>query len=123
MADPRTGGDRGSTGCVRRRGGTNNLLPGLVKQIGQLFDTTICTTNCARSATERMVTAIVDSLGECTAGRRAFPGPAAMASAGDAFYREVARAGYRGAYLLKLAEDVASGRIDLVPRRPDDPGR
>ena len=46
-------------------------------------------------------------------GRRTFPTPAAMAEAGDDFYRDVARAGYRGAYLRKLADDVASGALDL----------
>ena len=66
---------------------------------------TICTTNCAWSATVRMATALVDHLGqEAPDGRRAFPTPAAMAEAGDAFYRDVVRAGYRGAYLHSLAE-------------------
>ena len=36
-----------------------------------------------------------------------------MAEAGEDFYRDVARAGYRGAYLRKLADDVASGALDL----------
>jgi len=36
-----------------------------------------------------------------------------MAEAGDDFYRDVARAGYRGAYLRTLAEEVASGELDL----------
>ena len=75
---------------------------------------TICTTNCAWSATVRMTTALVDHLGlEAPDGRRAFPTPAAMAEAGEAFYRDVVRAGYRGAYLRSLAEDVAEGRLDL----------
>lgn len=76
---------------------------------------TICTTNCAWSATERMVGALVRHLGEPALGseRRAFPTPAAMAAAGETFYREVARAGYRGAYLRRLAADVAEGRVDL----------
>ncbi len=75
---------------------------------------TICTTNCAWSATVRMTTALVDHLGaEAPDGRRAFPTPAAMAAADEAFYRDVVRAGYRGAYLRSLAEDVAEGRLDL----------
>jgi len=77
---------------------------------------TICTTNCTWSATERMVGAIVGELGTPAEGageRRAFPSPAAMAEAGDAFYRDVARAGYRGAYLRALAADVAEGRLEL----------
>jgi 3-methyladenine DNA glycosylase/8-oxoguanine DNA glycosylase len=85
---------------------------------------TICTTNCAWSGTVRMVTAIVDTLGvEAPGGAHAFPTPAAMAAAGEDFYRDVARAGYRGAYLRKLAEDVASGALDLEelndPALPD----
>jgi N-glycosylase/DNA lyase len=81
---------------------------------------TICTTNCAWSATRRMVHAIVEHLGDPAPGAdgdgpfgRAFPTPAAMAEAGDAFYRDVARAGYRGAYLIALARSVADGGLDL----------
>ncbi len=87
---------------------------------------TICTTNCTWSATERMVGAIVGELGLAATGapeRRAFPTPAAMAEAGEAFYRDVARAGYRGAYLCDLALAVAEGRLDLEalsdPELPD----
>ena len=80
---------------------------------------TICTTNCAWSGTVRMVTALVENLGEPSAGGhgRAFPAPAAMAAAPESFYREIARAGYRGAYLRTLAADVASGSIDLESLR------
>jgi 3-methyladenine DNA glycosylase/8-oxoguanine DNA glycosylase len=60
---------------------------------------TICTTNTTWSATERMVGALVEQLGEPSVGKhgRAFPTPVAMASAPEAFYRDVVRAGYRGA--------------------------
>jgi N-glycosylase/DNA lyase len=82
---------------------------------------TICTTNCTWSATVRMTTALVDNLGpEAPDGRRAFPTPAAMAGAGEEFYRDVVRAGYRGAYLRSLAESVADGRLDLEAL--NDPG-
>jgi 3-methyladenine DNA glycosylase/8-oxoguanine DNA glycosylase len=81
---------------------------------------TICTTNCTWSATERMVTAIVANLGERAAGvredggwARAFPTPAAMAEAGERFYSDVARAGYRGAYLVAIARAAAGGDLDL----------
>ncbi len=81
---------------------------------------TICTTNCAWGGTVRMVTALVDELGTAApTGARTFPAPAAMAAAPEAFYRDVARAGYRGAYLRRLADDVASGALDL--ERLDDP--
>ena len=81
---------------------------------------TICTTNCAWSATIRMAHAIVEHLGERAAGAdphgpwgRAFPTPSAMAEAGETFYKDVARTGYRGAYLLQLARSVAGGELDL----------
>jgi 3-methyladenine DNA glycosylase/8-oxoguanine DNA glycosylase len=75
---------------------------------------TICTTNCAWSATVRMTTALVEQLGaEAPDGRHAFPSPAAMAEATDDFYRDVVRAGYRGAYLRTLALGVAEGTLDL----------
>lgn len=82
---------------------------------------TICTTNCAWSATIRMVTRIVTDLGELApGGQRAFPAPAVLAQAGEGFYRDQARAGYRGRYLLRLAADVAEGRLDLEQLRDPD---
>ena len=81
---------------------------------------TIATTNCAWGATVRMVGALVEHLGEPAAGvpqegpyGRAFPTPAAMAEAGDEFYKDVVRAGYRGPYFRALAGSVASGELDL----------
>jgi 3-methyladenine DNA glycosylase/8-oxoguanine DNA glycosylase len=76
---------------------------------------TICTTNCTWSATQRMVGALVAELGEPSAGGhgRAFPTPEAMAATPERFYRDVARAGYRGAYLRALAASVADGSLDL----------
>ena len=86
---------------------------------------TICTTNCAWSATKRMVGALVANLGaEAPGGRRAFPTPAAMAEADERFYKDVVRAGYRDAYLRALAADVATGTLDLEqlldPELPED---
>ena len=75
---------------------------------------TICTTNCAWSGTVRMITALVERLGE-----GAFPEPRVMAAAPARFYRDVARAGYRGAYLKTLAADVAAGVLDLEALRPE----
>lgn len=76
---------------------------------------TVCTTNCAWSATVRMVSALVENLGEPATGSdaRAFPSPEAMASAPEDFYRDVVRAGYRSAYLRSLAASVAEGTLDL----------
>lgn len=81
---------------------------------------TICTTNCAWSATIRMVHGIVEHLGEPALGAptygpwgRSFPSPEAMADAGGSFYKDVARAGYRGPYFVSIARGVADGRLDL----------
>jgi 3-methyladenine DNA glycosylase/8-oxoguanine DNA glycosylase len=85
---------------------------------------TICTTNTSWGGTKRMVTALVDEIGVAApTGAHTFPSAAAMAAAPEAFYRDVARAGYRGAYLKQLADDVASGAFDLEelndPALPD----
>jgi 3-methyladenine DNA glycosylase/8-oxoguanine DNA glycosylase len=79
---------------------------------------TVCTTNCTWSATQRMVDALVTHLGEPATGgdgplTNAFPSPAAMASVPESFYRDVVRAGYRGAYLIGLARLVDGGDLDL----------
>jgi N-glycosylase/DNA lyase len=81
---------------------------------------TICTTNCTWSATRRMVEALVTHLGKPAAGSseegfagRTFPTSEAMATAPDDFYTQVVRAGYRGAYLQKLARMVVEGEVDL----------
>ena len=74
---------------------------------------TICTTNCSWSLTRKMVTNLVDNLGEqAIDGQRAFPTPKLMASVDSAFYREDVRAGYRSPYLAELAEAVASGKLE-----------
>jgi 3-methyladenine DNA glycosylase/8-oxoguanine DNA glycosylase len=79
---------------------------------------TVCTTNCTWSATTRMVNAVVTHLGEPAVGgdgplTNAFPSPARMAAAPERFYRETARTGYRGAYLISLARSAAGGELDL----------
>jgi N-glycosylase/DNA lyase len=81
---------------------------------------TVCTTNCSWSATTRMVCALVEHLGDRAPGApetgpygRAFPDATAMAEAGEGFYRDVVRAGYRGRYLTVLARSVAEGILDL----------
>ena len=81
---------------------------------------TVCTTNCSWALTTKMVTALVEHLGEPAAGApkegwrgRAFPSAEAMAASSEPFYRDVVRAGYRGPYLRTLAKMVASGDLDL----------
>jgi 3-methyladenine DNA glycosylase/8-oxoguanine DNA glycosylase len=81
---------------------------------------TLCTTNCAWSATVRMISALVEHLGEKAPGApetgplgRAFPTAHAMAGAGEGFYRDAARAGYRGRFLISLSRSVAGGDLDI----------
>jgi 3-methyladenine DNA glycosylase/8-oxoguanine DNA glycosylase len=80
----------------------------------------LCTTNCSWAATTRMLTALVERLGERAPGApdegwqgRAFPTSEVMASAGERFYRDEVRAGYRGPYLLALSRSVADGSLEL----------
>jgi N-glycosylase/DNA lyase len=89
---------------------------------------TICTTNCAWSGTRRMITAMVQHLGSRAAGAprddwrgRAFPSASQIAAVGEDFFRDVARAGYRGPYLRALAEAVADGSLDLEAWRGASP--
>ena len=79
---------------------------------------TVCTTNCAWGGTLRMVNALVEHLGDPATGgagplTNAFPAPERMAEAPESFYRDVVRAGYRGAYLIATARLVADGELDL----------
>ena len=81
---------------------------------------TICTTNCSWALTTKMVSTMVEQLGEPAVGApptgpwgRAFPTPEALASVSADFYRDVVRAGYRGPYFLSLARAVASGELDV----------
>jgi len=79
---------------------------------------TICTTNCAWSATVRMTDALA------AFGGGAFPEATTLAAAPDAWFRDVAKMGYRGAYVKAIARDVAAGALDLEAlldlRMPDD---
>jgi 3-methyladenine DNA glycosylase/8-oxoguanine DNA glycosylase len=68
---------------------------------------TICTTNCVWGATVRMTDALVQL------GGGAFPEPSLLAKTPDAWYRDVAKMGYRGPYVKVIAADVASGKLDL----------
>jgi 3-methyladenine DNA glycosylase/8-oxoguanine DNA glycosylase len=72
-----------------------------------------------------MVRALVEHLGERAPEAppdgwlgRAFPSAEAMATADESFYRGVAKAGYRGAYLVELSRAVADGSLDLEALSP-----
>jgi 3-methyladenine DNA glycosylase/8-oxoguanine DNA glycosylase len=75
---------------------------------------TIATTNVAWSATVRMVSTLVEQLGEAApTGAHAFPSALAMASVPESFYRDTVRAGYRSAYLHALASGVVAGSFEV----------
>ena len=81
---------------------------------------TICTTNCAWSATVRMVQALCEHLGDPAPGApetgwegRTFPTPEQMASVAPGFYQDIVRAGYRSRYLREIAQATADGDLDL----------
>ncbi|NNE65938.1 MAG: hypothetical protein HKN33_05170 [Pyrinomonadaceae bacterium] len=74
---------------------------------------TICTTNCTWSLTKMMTTNLVEKLGGKSDKRtRSFPTAHQMASKSGSFFEKEIRSGYRGPYLLELAESVASGKFD-----------
>ena len=74
---------------------------------------TVCTTNCSWSLTKKMVSNLVEKLGEPTENcKRAFPTAEAMASVSPDFYREEIRAGYRSPYFAEIAEAVTAGKIN-----------
>ena len=75
---------------------------------------TICTTNCAWSATVRMTGALA------ALGDGAFPEPQQLAATPETWYRETARMGYRGPYVRSIAASVAGGALDLESLRAFD---
>jgi len=84
----------------------------------------ICTTNCAWSATERMVRNLVTKLGTPFDNELAcFPNPEQLARTSEDFLIREVRTGYRSAYLIEFAKSVANGRLDLAsyldPKRDD----
>jgi N-glycosylase/DNA lyase len=75
---------------------------------------TMCTTNCSWGLTKKMVSNLVEFLGESTQsnGHNAFPSAEAMASRDEKFYRDEIKAGYRSPYFVELAVSVASKSLD-----------
>ena len=74
----------------------------------------ICTTNCAWSATERMVENLVNRLGTRFDENHAdFPTAEQLAAASEQFMVREIRTGYRSSYLLELACRVANGELDF----------
>jgi N-glycosylase/DNA lyase len=74
----------------------------------------LLTTNCSWSLTRLMVQRLVAELGAPSpSDKRAFPTAQAMAAKDERFYRDVVKAGYRAPHLVKIARDVAAGRLDV----------
>jgi 3-methyladenine DNA glycosylase/8-oxoguanine DNA glycosylase len=71
------------------------------------------TTNIQWSSTKRLARALVDHYGDATDdGQRAFPTAERIARSRETILRKLGL-GYRAPYLLKLAREVAAGRIDV----------
>lgn len=71
----------------------------------------VLTTNTTWNQTKGMTRRIVEGLGPALPSdptRHAFPKPAAFLEAGEAYFKEVARVGYRAPALIGLAEQAAT---------------
>jgi len=80
----------------------------------------VLTTNCSWSLTTRMVEQLIERWGARAAdGTRAFPGPAALRSAGECGLR-AAGCGYRAPLLAELARRVDDGEVDPESWDGDD---
>jgi 3-methyladenine DNA glycosylase/8-oxoguanine DNA glycosylase len=78
----------------------------------------ICTTNCTWTLTRQMVTRLVEEFGpRLDEARSAFPSPEALAGTSERALRRRCSTGYRAPYILRLADEVASGRRDLEALR------
>ena len=75
---------------------------------------TICTTNCTWALTTIMVHNLIGELGKKQSdGGPAFPTPQAMAGVSESFMRKHIKSGYRSPYLIEVADNVATGRLDV----------
>jgi 3-methyladenine DNA glycosylase/8-oxoguanine DNA glycosylase len=77
---------------------------------------TLLTTNTLWSATIRMTANLVGQFGQplpADPSHQAFPTPERLASVSEARLREETRLGYRAPYIMKLAQRVVSGDLDL----------
>ncbi|WP_106088192.1 Fe-S cluster assembly protein HesB [Enhygromyxa salina] len=80
----------------------------------------LMTTNCSWANTESMVTRTTSALGRRgPSGRHAFPSARACARQDEAFWRDVARVGYRASHCRALAQGFASGQLSRADF--DDP--
>lgn len=101
--------DRSTAWMARTGSGRLLRAPTVFEDLVKL----LCTTNCTWALTTIMVTALVECLGDPgPGGVRDFPTPSALAGTTEARLRREMRTGYRAPSLLRLAEAVATGRLD-----------
>lgn len=99
-----------------RRRGDGRLLraPTVFEDVVKM----ICTTNCTWGQTRAMVQRLVEAYGTSDPEiGRGFPTPEQIASDGEGSFDRQVRAGYRSRYLYQIANDVASGDLDLESLR------
>jgi N-glycosylase/DNA lyase len=92
--------------------GSGRLLrgPSLFEDLAKL----VLTTNCTWALTRRMVGGLVDGFGApAPDGRRAFPGPEAVAGLSVRELRDQVKVGYRAPMMRELAGRIADGECDL----------
>jgi 3-methyladenine DNA glycosylase/8-oxoguanine DNA glycosylase len=107
--------------CRKRGGRWKKLSRGLGRLLRSpsLFEDmvkVICTTNIQWGGTKKMVAGLVEAYGEPLPqfpSRRAFPTAEAIASVAPGRFTTSVRMGYRAPYIHELAEQVASGKLDL----------
>ncbi|HUY11636.1 MAG TPA: hypothetical protein VMV73_05175 [Candidatus Dormibacteraeota bacterium] len=75
---------------------------------------TLCSTNCAFSATRRMIAALVEL------GGGTFPSAAMLAATPERVFVDVVRMGYRARALRELAERTADASLDVEALRAAD---
>ncbi len=83
----------------------------------------VLTTNTTWTQTKAMTARLVATLGPHVPGDpawRAFPAPEAVAAAGEEVFQEQIRLGYRNASVLRIARDVAEGKLDLEALKDSD---
>jgi N-glycosylase/DNA lyase len=74
----------------------------------------LLTTNCTWALTTIMVTNLVQMVGEqCDETHWTFPGPESIASLSERTLRSRFKIGYRSPFLLRMARDVAEGKLDM----------
>ncbi len=105
--------------AVRPSGGRLLRCPTLFEDVIKV----VLTTNTTWTQTKAMAARLVATLGAHAPGDpslRAFPPPEAVAVAGEIVLKEQIRLGYRNTSVLRIAEDVAEGKLDLEALKDSD---